>query len=474
MTPPTSHNNELLLQEADGTVKLLEEKQAQIIQNCKQSLERQERSVEKARKQLENLNIGWSSEVQIMPPKPFDISKSRARQEEFLIARSKDLAEECKQFVRGWGTPLAVPIESHPLGNEHVRVTKRKERHRRIGEPKNIPQEAIGQAGPSRPPPTQSTLNVADLTSSYPPPRRSIFSTPAEPKAGWLGYASSDDEETRRQIKPRPSPLISSQRSNTDIKVPQVPRALRPKCLSPSSSGIGSNAFPLLPGPSYEENTTTPSSLCLSEQNKQLQRKLREEEEKGERGINESKGLFWGYSTLPGHQIRPQNVSKIHRTPITEFHASSKISTPVQQSSKHSRKDFKFSKRPAVESRSDGEDADLTMSSVRQNCTLDALVQEDESSQAGISQQSIEKNENTQERVEKGKPYVERWRDSRGKKELERAVEFVNTERISFRNSLVVESVLAVEDHGFEEVELKEKENSSRDEESEEEDWVVV
>jgi uncharacterized coiled-coil protein SlyX len=522
-----SQSSDYLLHGFDNTANVLEEKQDQIIEECNQSLQRQEQSVEETRKQLENLKIRWSSEAQAIPSDHINIPAAGARKDELIAARSKDLAGERKQFLGGWGTRSSAPLETRPLGNVYTRLDKGKERER-IEETKNEPtKEIIGQPGPSRLPHTKVRKDH-DIRQSYPIldiPSNSFCSVPAWSKNGYPASESPDHMGKGKKVQHGPYPLGSFRRSNADLKVPQVSHALRPK-FSALESSDKSDAFPLLPSPSYgydsknssgesgislkeiESNTsdfskiqwqsisaprktqehkqahktaqnmllqdfsnsddldnTTPSELTLCEQNK-IQRELRETEERGEKGINESKGLFWGYSEVPMDSSKPQGFIKSSQTSVSGTSSAPNISPAVPQAAIPSRKPFKFSRNPMVECYGDDLDDDLTMLSVKRY--LKHTLVDEETSQA------TEKKQKRQERMDIGNVYVPRQRES-SNREFERAMASETLQKSSARQQRGAESDFADDEQEFENVRLKDEEMKDAQEgSSEEEDWIVV
>jgi hypothetical protein len=100
------------------------------------------------------------------------------------------------------------------------------------------------------------------------------------------------------------------------------------------------------------------------EQGKQLQRELREAEERGEKEINHSKGLFWGHSSTPEQHIPAVQGLFEHLKPqAPEANNVLEDSKPAPQAKKMTRKDFKYARQSniAVESGSELDDEALTV-----------------------------------------------------------------------------------------------------------------
>ncbi len=91
--------------------KRVERFEDQLIEDCKQSLGRQRRNLEEARKRLVNLKVSWSYE----PPQAMllNIIGTMAlgdRVVEYRMARSKDLVGKAQNIVFGCGIPTVAPI----------------------------------------------------------------------------------------------------------------------------------------------------------------------------------------------------------------------------------------------------------------------------------------------------------------------------------------------------------------------------
>lgn len=332
--------------------------------------------------------------------------------------------------------------ETDPLGNKRVRVAERKEIARKPGKGRKDeqPKEVMGQAGPSQRPATEARDVYRSQMDSHDWIREPTSSRLAWGKdeeqieskevpglrkdAGenetrclldkYCGGQPSDItppeliEELRaidqqwnlqKSRQPRssgPAPLGSFQRSNAELKVPQLSLPHRPKSSTSTSPKNGVNIFgadlldtgavvnrnqanalmrsmsfhqalrgqeeilrryygaqyEALPSQGVQKRTTSLSKarevkrtredlaslpkkdpidfghpgpslpLSPSEQASKLEREIREEEERGEKGINESKGLFWGRAAVPesiasktqGKKIvsqPPQNVAEL-------------------------------------------------------------------------------------------------------------------------------------------------------------------
>jgi hypothetical protein len=308
--------------------------------------------------------------------------------------------------------------ETDPLGNKRVRVAERKEIAKKPskGRKDEQPKEVMGQEGPSQRPATEardvyrSEMDSHDwtreLTCSHlawgkgeeqieskevPGPRKDSGENETRyPLDKYCGGQPSDItppeliEELRaidqqwnlqKSRQPRPSgpaPLGSFQRSNAELKVPQLSLPHRPKCSASTSpkNGVNISGVDLLdtgavinrnqanalmrsmsfhqalrgqeenlgqyygaqcealPSQRAQKRTTSlsnarevkrtgenlasllkkdpidfghpgpPVPLPPSEQASKLEREI-SEEERGEKGINESKGLFWDRAAVP-------------------------------------------------------------------------------------------------------------------------------------------------------------------------------
>lgn len=147
--PPGTHNPN---PQGDNKPKQLEEKQGKLIREVERSLERQAASVDVAQKRLEAMSIRGPAHLRPTPSQPIEIPNARARNDAIVAPRIKKPAEECRQSVPARKDPITPPIvSSHPLGSEPVRVAERKEHHKTLrGRQPVKPDKNLGQPGPSR------------------------------------------------------------------------------------------------------------------------------------------------------------------------------------------------------------------------------------------------------------------------------------------------------------------------------------
>jgi hypothetical protein len=499
--PPGTHNPN---PRGDNKPKKLEEKQDKLIREVEQSLERQAASVDAVQKRLEAMSIQGPAHLRPTPSQPIEIPNARARSDAIVTPRTKKPAEERRQSMPARRDPITPPIvSSHPLASGPVRVAECEEHHKtlrgrqpvkpdeNLGQPGpsrsqgdlekeytlvfdggrifnkapenyyNTPTsvrcalatvgEAIGQPGPSRPPPikvNREHFNALVGTDQ----RRVNFPLSAtlssSTKANYGRYeAPKRTQKFEQQPQERRDPLV---RTNPEAKVPQVSLPLRPKCELSTSSNTYYDRYRHLPGlkqpmawkdpvedvwhPFSVSGIMSPASSHLptswsssrhrvladmrkleegrkspvkpreiqpprhlptqkkqedtkpaprtwwdirveklnrampdfaSEQTKRLQRELREEEERGEKEINQSKGLFWGHpSTLEQHVPAVQDLFKHLKSQAPGANTVLKVSKPTPQSKKTTRKGFKFASlmKATVESCSESDNEDVTMS----------------------------------------------------------------------------------------------------------------